>query len=48
MTLGAAVAAAVGWVLRASRRTGTGGSGMLPSVGSDTWPPVPTNPDRVS
>ncbi len=26
-----------------------GGSaeGFLPPIGSDTWPPVPTNPDRV-
>jgi hypothetical protein len=39
------VAAVVSRIFR--RTEGSGGVGeVLPSIGGDTWPPVPVNPDR--
>jgi hypothetical protein len=41
----AAVAAGVARAL--SSRSGTNGtSGPIATIGGDTWPPVPVNPDR--
>ncbi len=40
---GAAVAMRI---LRSMSGTGSSGGGLFPPIGSDTWPPVPTNPDR--
>ncbi len=41
----------VGTVVALVRRTlgshSTAGSEPVPSVSGDTWPPVPTNPDRL-
>ncbi len=43
----AAVVAVVRWALRPGSGTDPANR-FLPPVGSDTWPPVPTNPDRPS
>jgi len=43
----AAVAAIVRRIVDSGSRTGQtgpGGSGPAPTIGGDTWPPVPTNP----
>lgn len=43
-----AVAAVVAGVARllGSRSGGPGTSGPIATIGGDTWPPVPVNPDR--
>jgi hypothetical protein len=44
-----AVAVVAGAVLTRMLRSATGsrsGAEFLPPIVSDTWPPVPTNPDR--
>jgi hypothetical protein len=33
-------------VLRRITRSETAGAGVLPPIVGDTWPPVPTNPER--
>jgi hypothetical protein len=40
----AAVAAIVRRLLDSGSRAGQAGSGPAPTIGGDTWPPVPTNP----
>jgi hypothetical protein len=47
LTIGvvAAVVALVRWALRPGSGTDSANR-FLPPVGSDTWPPVPANPDR--
>ena len=40
----AAVVAIVRRLLDPGSRTGQAGSGSAPTIGGDTWPPVPTNP----
>jgi hypothetical protein len=44
--VGAVVGRVVGRLLDPEDRRGRPGSEALPSIGGDTWPPVPTNPDR--
>jgi hypothetical protein len=41
----AAVALVAALAIRSAARTESLSAGF-PSIGSDTWPPVPTNPDR--
>jgi hypothetical protein len=44
-----AVVATAAVMARRAWRPGPGTDpvgGFLPSIGGDTWPPVPTNPDR--
>ncbi|HEX3841051.1 MAG TPA: hypothetical protein VHU85_09700 [Acidimicrobiales bacterium] len=45
LTVVAAVAAGVARLL-GSRSGSTGTSGPIATIGGDTWPPVPVNPDR--
>jgi hypothetical protein len=46
LTLVAGVASALARVL-GSRSAGAGRTeGSIPTIGGDTWPPVPVNPDR--
>lgn len=40
----AAMAAAVRWVLTSKARHERARSGVVPTIGGDTWPPVPVNP----
>ena len=40
----ATVVAIVRRLLDPGSRTGQAGSGPAPTIGGDTWPPVPTNP----
>jgi hypothetical protein len=45
----AVVAATVAVTVRALRSltgSASSGDGLLPSIGGDTWPPVPANPER--
>jgi hypothetical protein len=44
--IGAVVSRIVGRLLDPDDRPGQPGSEVVPAVGGDTWPPVPTNPDR--
>lgn len=46
VTVVAAAVALVGRVLRTPDRSARTGGGVFPSIGGDTWPPVPANPDR--
>jgi hypothetical protein len=34
------------WVVGSGESGGGGGGETLPPIVGDTWPPVPTNPDR--
>jgi hypothetical protein len=38
------VAAAVRWLLNSKNRHDRARSGVAPTIGGDTWPPVPVNP----
>ena len=40
----AAVAVAVRWLLNSKARHERARSGVAPTIGGDTWPPVPVNP----
>jgi hypothetical protein len=42
----AAVGAAIVRLLDPDDRAGGHKSELFPAIGGDTWPPVPTNPDR--
>lgn len=33
-------------LLGSETASGRTGNGVLPSIGGDTWPPVPTNPNQ--
>ncbi len=44
LALLAAVGAVVRRVLDSKARSGQAGSEPVPTIGGDTWPPVPTNP----
>jgi hypothetical protein len=44
--VGAVVGGVVVRLLDPDDRHGRPGSEALPAIGGDTWPPVPTNPDR--
>jgi hypothetical protein len=45
LTVVAALVAGVARIL-GSRSGATGTSGPIATIGGDTWPPVPVNPDR--
>jgi len=40
----AAVAGAVRWLLNSRTRHERARGGVVPTIGGDTWPPVPVNP----
>ena len=40
----ALVAAAIRWLLTSRDRHSRARSGVAPTIGGDTWPPVPVNP----
>lgn len=42
----AVAAAVIRGLLTHEKGTPRSGSGTVPVIGGDTWPPVPTNPDR--
>ncbi len=42
----AVLGAVVVRLLSSEDRVGSAGSEAFPAIGGDTWPPVPTNPDR--
>ena len=46
MAVATAAATVLTLVLRSVAGSRSGGE-FLPPIGSDTWPPVPTNPDRL-
>jgi len=41
-----ALTAVVVRLLGSGTAAGRTGDGVLPSIGGDTWPPVPTNPNQ--
>ncbi|HEY4946680.1 MAG TPA: hypothetical protein VII19_02200 [Acidimicrobiales bacterium] len=42
----AALAAVAARLLGSRAASGRAGDGVLPSIGGDTWAPVPTNPNQ--
>jgi hypothetical protein len=46
LALMALLAAAVRWLVGATTRRQRNRGGSAPTIGGDTWPPVPVNPSR--